>query len=155
MRILSPYEDDGLIPLLVDATAQSTTPPGTPPRSLHASGSFSTPSGSLSVTKSLDSLSSPSKRRYVPDPVDIDVVKKIKANEIELRDRNTVLRGIKQNVSLHILRRTRFAECSNSEFLWCEDRICGQTQETEGVGKIWSYFRWALYTRSGLSSSPR
>lgn len=45
-------------------------------------------------------MTSPTKRRYVPDTADMDVVKKIKANEIELRDRNTVLRGIKQNVCL-------------------------------------------------------
>lgn len=39
------------------------------------------------------------KRRYVPDAVDIDAVKRIKLNEVELNDRNTVLRGTKQSVS--------------------------------------------------------
>lgn len=83
------------------AEAGSTTPPGSPPRSFlaSASGSFPAPSASLSASRSLDSLASPPKRRYVPDHADMEVVKKIKANEIELRDRNTVLRGVKQNVS--------------------------------------------------------
>jgi parafibromin len=39
------------------------------------------------------------KRRYVADPHDIETVKKIRLNEIELQDRNTVLRGIKNNVA--------------------------------------------------------
>lgn len=43
-------------------------------------------------------LSSPTKRRYVTDASDVQVVKKIKQAEIELQDRNTVLRGIKPNV---------------------------------------------------------
>jgi parafibromin len=43
--------------------------------------------------------SSPSKRRYIADSQDIDAVKKIKQQEVELKDRNTVLRGIKPNVS--------------------------------------------------------
>lgn len=38
------------------------------------------------------------KRRYVPDSADIDAVKRIKLNEIELLDRNTILRGSKQTV---------------------------------------------------------
>ncbi|KAF4578333.1 accessory factor associated with RNA polymerase II [Pleurotus pulmonarius] len=44
-----------------------------------------------------DANSSPSKRKYVPDTVDTEAVKKIKQNEIELQDRNSVLRGIKPN----------------------------------------------------------
>jgi parafibromin len=39
----------------------------------------------------------------VADPQDIEVVKRIKQNEVELRDRNTVLRGVKPNVSSIIL----------------------------------------------------
>jgi parafibromin len=42
---------------------------------------------------------SPKKREYVPDAKDVQTVKKIKLNEIELRDRTTVLRGIKSNVN--------------------------------------------------------
>lgn len=39
------------------------------------------------------------KRRYVADAHDADVVKKIRQHEVELRDRSTVLRGEKPNVS--------------------------------------------------------
>lgn len=39
------------------------------------------------------------KRTYIPDAADLEAVKKIRANEIELKDRNTVLRGVKTNVS--------------------------------------------------------
>ncbi|KAG8760502.1 accessory factor associated with RNA polymerase II [Serendipita sp. 396] len=41
--------------------------------------------------------SSPQKKRYVPDTNDVDAVKRIKQKEVELRDRNTVLRGSKQS----------------------------------------------------------
>ncbi|EEB96123.1 hypothetical protein MPER_04797, partial [Moniliophthora perniciosa FA553] len=41
--------------------------------------------------------SSPTKRRYVPDSHDAETVKKIKQQEVELRDRNSVLRGVKAN----------------------------------------------------------
>ncbi|PVG02189.1 CDC73-domain-containing protein [Serendipita vermifera] len=41
--------------------------------------------------------SSPTKKRYVPDAHDVDVVKRMKLNEVELTDRNTVLRGVKQS----------------------------------------------------------
>ena len=40
----------------------------------------------------------PLKRRYVADVHDVEVVKKIKQNEVKLRDRNTVLSGTKINV---------------------------------------------------------
>jgi parafibromin len=73
--------------------AESTTPPGTPPQ--RHSGISST---TTKVSKQSDSLISPSKRRYVANMHDMEVVKKIKLNEIELQDRNTVLRGIKSNV---------------------------------------------------------
>ena len=36
----------------------------------------------------------------MPDAADVEVVKKIHLGEIELRDHNTVLRGIKNNVRL-------------------------------------------------------
>lgn len=48
-----------------------------------------------------DTTTTPSKRRYVADQQDVEVVKRIKQNEVELRDRNTVLRGTKPNVSLN------------------------------------------------------
>jgi parafibromin len=88
-------------------SSESTTPPGTPPPSLYRrlpAQPFSTPH-----TQSLPSTStrsrgdagpnaSPPKRRYVPDAADVEVVKKIRQGEVELRDRSTVLRGIKNNV---------------------------------------------------------
>ena len=69
---------------------ESTTPPGTPPRTNLAL--LSSPSKSQPVS------ASPPKRRYVADSQDVEVVKRIKQNEVELRDRNTVLRGVKSNV---------------------------------------------------------
>lgn len=42
------------------------------------------------------------KRKYVVDQADAEVVKKIKANEVELSDRNSILRGSKLNVSRHL-----------------------------------------------------
>ncbi|RPD55708.1 RNA polymerase II-associated protein [Lentinus tigrinus ALCF2SS1-7] len=81
------------LPGLVSAQAESTTPPGTPPQ---LRGSTSLPSVA-SLSRAGDSTTSPLKRRYVADTADIEVVKKIKRNEIELQDRSTVLRGIKPN----------------------------------------------------------
>ncbi|KAL4065086.1 RNA pol II accessory factor, Cdc73 family-domain-containing protein [Scleroderma yunnanense] len=75
---------------------ESTTPPGTPP---HSSIAVLTPSATPKRAAHLhapDAIS-PSKRQYVADAQDAGVVKRIKANEVELRDRNTVLRGIKPN----------------------------------------------------------
>ncbi|KAJ7796140.1 RNA polymerase II-associated protein [Mycena olivaceomarginata] len=79
-------ENDRIVPLV----AESTTPPGTPP-----SGSKVLPATPHRSTTAAQA--SPSKRRYVADSRDVQVVKKIKQNEIELRDRNSVLRGTKPN----------------------------------------------------------
>jgi parafibromin len=91
---------------------ESTTPPGTPPpsayrrlhapsaSSAHAQPSTPTPGRSRGDTAT---NSSPSKRRYVPDASDVEVVKKIRQGEVELRDHNTVLRGIKSNVCIYFL----------------------------------------------------
>ncbi|PFH53548.1 hypothetical protein AMATHDRAFT_137288 [Amanita thiersii Skay4041] len=79
---ISEYER--IVPLL----GESTTPPGSPPRS-----SIALPSASRSQI----TFSSPTKRRYTADTQDLEVVKKIRQNEVELRDRNTVLRGSKPN----------------------------------------------------------
>ncbi|KAK7048495.1 CDC73-C domain-containing protein [Favolaschia claudopus] len=79
-------ENERILPLV----AESTTPPNTPPSSSKALPT--TPHRSTATTQS-----SPSKRRYVADSRDVEVVKKIKQNEVELRDRNSVLRGIKPN----------------------------------------------------------
>lgn len=73
---------------------QSTTPPGSPTR-----GGTSVLPTTPAASKSFDASSSPTKRRYVPDTADAEAVKKIKLSEIELRDRTTVLHGIKANVS--------------------------------------------------------
>lgn len=73
---------------------ESTTPPGSPQRSGATAVLPSTSGAGLAET-----TISPSKRRYVSDAQDVEVVKKIKQNEVELRDRNTVLRGTKANVS--------------------------------------------------------
>ncbi|KAL9714639.1 accessory factor associated with RNA polymerase II [Leucoagaricus gongylophorus] len=70
---------------------ESTTPPGSPPRNIRTLPSTTQKSVTAEVT------SIPAKRRYVPDTHDIDIVKKIQLTEIELRDRNTVLRGSKPN----------------------------------------------------------
>ena len=86
---------------------ESTTPPGSPPPSVYRrlpAQPFSTPQThslpSTSVRSRADAglTASPPKRRYVPDATDVEVVKKIRQGEVELRDRNTVLRGIKNNV---------------------------------------------------------
>lgn len=76
--------------------ADSTTPPGTPSRpSPSALASLSTPK--RATRPHTTDLESPSKRRYVSDSHDLEVVKRIRVNEVELRDRNTVLRGVKPN----------------------------------------------------------
>ncbi|KAJ7593726.1 RNA polymerase II-associated protein [Mycena floridula] len=70
-------DNSNIIPLV----AESNTPPGSPTRKSSAP----------------EPPASPTKRRYVADAQDVEVVKKIKLCEIELRDRNTVLRGTKSN----------------------------------------------------------
>lgn len=79
---------------LTASPAESTTPPGTPPRS----------TGQTSATPRtrVEATASPTKRRYVADAHDLEVVKKIRQNEVELQDRNSVLRGIKPNVSASV-----------------------------------------------------
>ncbi|KAF5367386.1 hypothetical protein D9758_003753 [Tetrapyrgos nigripes] len=92
------------------AAPESTTPPGTPPRSSFAASlpstsqqktsSTSTFTSSLSTSglpSSSTASTSPQKRRYVPDTADAEAVKRIKQQEVELRGRNTVLRGSKPN----------------------------------------------------------
>jgi len=86
--------------------SESTTPPGSPPPSVSRrlpAQPFSTPHPQTLPSTSARSrgdtgpTASPPKRRYVPDAADVDVVKKIRQGEVELRDRNTILRGIKNN----------------------------------------------------------
>ncbi|KAK7056604.1 accessory factor associated with RNA polymerase II [Paramarasmius palmivorus] len=92
-------EHDRVVPLGAQSAAiksegPSTTPPGSPrstfaPAASSKSTTFSTPTTTTTA--------SPTKRRYVPDSHDAEVVKKIKQQEVELRDRNSVLRGVKAN----------------------------------------------------------
>jgi len=81
---------------------ESTTPPGTPPHPSAAALPLTTPKRTAHAA---DTTTSPSKRRYVPDQQDVEVVKRIKQNEVELQDRNTVLRGTKPNVRLYLITR--------------------------------------------------
>ncbi|KAG5352489.1 hypothetical protein C0989_002123, partial [Termitomyces sp. Mn162] len=92
------HENARIVPLPSD----STTPPGSPPRLANAA--------TLAPRKAHAELmnSSPSKRRYVADAHDVEVVKKIRQSEVELRDRNSVLRGTKPNNFSSI--RTVYAE---------------------------------------------
>jgi parafibromin len=70
----------------------STTPPGSPPR---GAGSLAALAGAAEGNAG---AAVPAKRRYVVDAADAEVVKRIKQAEIELEDRNSVLRGTKPNV---------------------------------------------------------
>ncbi|KAG6841738.1 hypothetical protein C0991_007624 [Blastosporella zonata] len=81
---------------------ESTTPPGTPPRTTSAAPVPTRRPHAEPMA------ASPSKRRYIADAHDVDIVKKIKQGEVELRDRNTVLRGTKPNNFSSI--RTVYAE---------------------------------------------
>ncbi|KAJ7781790.1 RNA polymerase II-associated protein [Mycena maculata] len=76
---------------IVPLVAETTTPPGTPPSTSKMLPTTPHRSSTTAAT------ASPSKRRYVADTRDFEVVKKIKQNEVELRDRNSVLRGTKPN----------------------------------------------------------
>ncbi|EKM56121.1 uncharacterized protein PHACADRAFT_145235 [Phanerochaete carnosa HHB-10118-sp] len=81
-----------IVPAICESQApESTTPPGSPPRG--ATALPSTPR----APRQMDSQASPTKRKHMPDLADVEVVKKIKLGEIELRDRNTVLHGVKPN----------------------------------------------------------
>ena len=61
------------------------------------------PSTSTRSRGDAGSTTSPPKRRYVPDAADVEVAKKIRQSEVELRDHNTVLRVIKNNVMPYVL----------------------------------------------------
>ncbi|EJD06202.1 RNA polymerase II-associated protein [Fomitiporia mediterranea MF3/22] len=90
----------GVVPLESD----SHTPPGSPP-----SQSITLPkTGPPGAAASTTTTGSPAKRRHAVDAADAEVVKKIKANEIELSDRTSVLRGTKPNDFSNV--RLMFAE---------------------------------------------
>ncbi|KAF8162717.1 RNA polymerase II-associated protein [Crassisporium funariophilum] len=88
---------------IASLATDSTTPPGTPPRAAGQAPSV-TPRTRVAEAHT----STPIKRRYVADSKDMEIVKKIKLNEVELRDRNTVLRGTKPNNFAAV--RTAFGE---------------------------------------------
>ncbi|KAH6919192.1 RNA polymerase II accessory factor [Coprinopsis sp. MPI-PUGE-AT-0042] len=89
------------------SAAAGGTPPGTPPQA-PAALPTTTPGKSRTGGAGATSTSSPAKRRYVPDSADLEVVKRIKESEVELKDRTTALRGIKANNFSNV--RTAFAE---------------------------------------------
>ncbi len=66
------------------------------------------------------------------DPADIEVVKKIKQNEIELQDRNTVLRGIKPNVRIQSFVLVSVLTLVKLELHQLEGLVRGKTEETQG-----------------------
>ena len=93
----------------------TTTPPGTPPPdafSKHARWTLDaaayashelTPSSASGYAHhhaagAAESTTSPAKRRYVADAHGLEIVKKIRQGEVDLRDRTVVLCGIKSNV---------------------------------------------------------
>ncbi|KAH9958508.1 hypothetical protein BGW80DRAFT_1439042 [Lactifluus volemus] len=76
------------------------SPPPFVHRRLPASSSSTTHTQVLSSTSTrqrgdVGATTSPSKRRYVPNSTDVEVVKRIRQGEVELNDHNTVLRGVK------------------------------------------------------------
>ncbi|KAI3621871.1 rna polymerase ii accessory cdc73 family [Moniliophthora roreri] len=83
----------GVQPAQTKAEGPSTTPPGSP----RSSFSYTTTSKGAALPTPAAGTSLPAKRRYVPDSHDAEAVKKIKQQEVELRDRNSVLRGVKAN----------------------------------------------------------
>ncbi|KAI0062129.1 RNA polymerase II accessory factor [Artomyces pyxidatus] len=91
---------EGKIPRLdsiVPAAAESTTPPGSPPPSAYARGRGTAGARAAQGLGGEHAGVGATKRRYVPDAADVEAVKKIKQGEVELRDRTTVLRGVKPN----------------------------------------------------------
>ena len=77
----------------MNQVAVSMTPPGTPPRTAVQSQPITLRTWVVEAP-----TTTPLKRRHVADMHNMEVVKKIKQNEVELRDRNTVLRGTKAYV---------------------------------------------------------
>ena len=119
---------------------ESTTPPGSPPPSVFRH--LPTPSSSVPHAQTLPSTStrsrgdagpasSPPKRRYVPDAADVEVVKKIRQSEVELRDHNTVLRGIKNNVTFHVLFHGTTHADVLIELFFRSECVCCQAQKPE------------------------
>ena len=79
----------------VNEAAVSTSPPDTSPRTVGQSQPITPRTRIMEAPTTM-----PLMHRYVADVHDVEVVKKVKRNEVELRDRNTVLRGTKANVRI-------------------------------------------------------
>ena len=80
-------------------------------------------------------------------------MKKIKLNEIELQDRNTVLRGIKNNVYLRPVSSVIYltARCALELYLHSVD-VYGETQEVQGCEQTRVHPRHR-HTRYGVHAS--
>ncbi|KAF9032918.1 RNA polymerase II-associated protein [Panaeolus papilionaceus] len=92
---------DGNLLAPVCSVGEATTPGGTPPRTVSSAPT-------TSQSRSLEAPTATPAKRYHTDSHDLEVVKKIRLNEVELQDRNTVLRGIKSNNFATL--RTTYAE---------------------------------------------
>ena len=77
----------------MNEAAVSTAQSGTPPRMTGQSQPITPRTRVVEAP-----TGTPLKRRYVAGVHDVEVVRKIRQNEVEQRDRNTVLRGTKANV---------------------------------------------------------
>ncbi|KAF5324726.1 hypothetical protein D9611_004398 [Ephemerocybe angulata] len=78
-------------------SGEDGTPPGSPQRTAAGLPASTSQKARTAATSAGAETASPAKRRYVPDSADLEVVKRIKESEIELKDRITVLRGVKPN----------------------------------------------------------
>ena len=68
----------------------------------------------------------------MPDSADVEVVKKIRQSEVELRDHNTVLRGIKNNVTFYVLFYSSTHADISIELFFRSQCLCCQAQKPEG-----------------------
>lgn len=68
----------------------------------------------------------------MPDAGDVEVVKKIRQSEVELRDHNTVLRGIKNNVTFYVLSYSGTPADVSIELFFRPQCVCRQAQKPEG-----------------------
>jgi hypothetical protein len=100
------------------------------------------------------------KRKYKTDVNDAEVVKRIRQSEIELQDRNTVLRGSKPNVYSYLsCEVVLITELVLALEFQCD--TCGIQRETEEASRdeqdwclkfcVRSYHTW--YVQGGLSTS--
>ncbi|KZV68090.1 RNA polymerase II accessory factor [Peniophora sp. CONT] len=89
---------DGKIPdfdRIVPLPGSSTTPPGSPGPQAYARQLGSSAASSAPVEPASRGAQTGEKRRHVPDAADVEAVKRIRHQQVDLRDRATVLRGPK------------------------------------------------------------